>query len=230
MDLKEIGDADPQTHWYYQSKLVAIRRAVEKWSPERSQIVDVGAGSGFFSREIARFDLDETVVCVDPNYAQDWDEEQGRLRFVRSGDGVTGDTYLFVDVLEHVPDDVALLRQYVASSSPGSTFYITVPAFMSLWSGHDVFLEHYRRYRLSEVVRVAQAAGLQVLHHRYLFGSVFPPAWLVRKLRRRQSGSDMSAVPSPLNTALRAIVSTEHRYDWNRAFGLTAFVVARRSG
>jgi len=37
-------------------------------------------------------------------------------------------------------------------------FFISLPAFEFLWSGHDVFLEHYRRYTLRQVRDVVQRA------------------------------------------------------------------------
>ena len=52
---------------------------------------------------------------------------------------------MIADVLEHVDDDLALLRQYAAKLGEGGRIVITVPAFSFLWSGHDVFLEHRRR-------------------------------------------------------------------------------------
>jgi hypothetical protein len=49
MDLKELDvlGADVGDHWYYASKARAIRRFLG--SPDASRILDVGAGSGFFS-------------------------------------------------------------------------------------------------------------------------------------------------------------------------------------
>ena len=52
MDLKEedILGADIGKHWYYRSKAAALRRAVGGLAPKR--LLDVGAGSGFFSRHL----------------------------------------------------------------------------------------------------------------------------------------------------------------------------------
>ena len=44
-----------------------------------------------------------------------------------------------------------LLRHYAAKVPSGAHFLVTVPAFRFLWSGHDVFLEHKRRYTLAEI-------------------------------------------------------------------------------
>ena len=53
---------------------------------------------------------------------------------------------LLMDVLEHVDDDVGLLRAYAEPARPGTRFIVSVPAFSWLWSAHDEFLEHRRRY------------------------------------------------------------------------------------
>ena len=45
MDLKEIDLVDPQIHWYYQSKLRVVKKALKRFGHSFSSIVDVGAGS-----------------------------------------------------------------------------------------------------------------------------------------------------------------------------------------
>lgn len=227
MDLKEVALVDPISHWYYQSKLFALVRAVRKFSPDWASLIDVGAGSGFFSRSIADFEKGQQVICVDPNYEEEKSEEAGNLKFVKDPPVIGGDIYLFMDVLEHVANDVELLTRYTSNARPGAKVFITVPAFMSMWSAHDEYLEHFRRYRLSEIVDVASRAGLRIVHKRYLFGLIFPAAWLIRRftgLGKRKS--DLSAMNKYVNVVLRSIVKTEHRFWWNPIFGVSAFVVA----
>ena len=227
MDLKEVALVDPMSHWYYQAKLFALGRAVGKFSPTWSKLIDVGAGSGFFSRSIADFGTGQQVICVDPNYELEQIEEAGNLRFVKEFPMSGGDVYLFMDVLEHVANDVELLRSYINNARPGAKVFITVPAFMSMWSAHDEHLEHFRRYRLSEIVDVASRAGLKIVHKRYLFGLIFPAAWLVRRFKGTGSSkSDLSSVNRYVNVVLRSIVKTEHMLWWNPVFGVSAFVVA----
>jgi SAM-dependent methyltransferase len=227
MDLKEVALVDPMSHWYYQAKLFALGRAVGKYSPTWSKLIDVGAGSGFFSRSIADFGMGQQVICVDPNYELEQIEEAGNLRFVKEPPMSGGDVYLFMDVLEHVANDVELLRSYINNARPGAKVFITVPAFMSMWSAHDEYLEHFRRYRLAEIVDVASRAGLKIVHKRYLFGLIFPAAWLVRRfMGTGRSKSDLSSVNKYVNVVLRSIVKTEHMLWWNPVFGVSAFVVA----
>jgi hypothetical protein len=89
---------------------------------------------------------------VEPGYPEDRDEERmGKpLLFPRSVDQSDADLVLLMHVIEHVEDDVGLVREYADKVAPGTSFITTVPAFMWLWSGHDVFMEHFRRYTCGE--------------------------------------------------------------------------------
>jgi len=111
-----------------------------------------------------------------------------------------------IDVLEHVDDDVGLLRDYVRRAEPGTRFLISVPAFQFLWSSHDEFLEHRRRYRLSDLRQTVEAAGLAPLRMRYFFGLLFPAAAAMRLAEKKnQDGapaSQLKSAPDWLNKSL----------------------------
>src|SRR3546814_13128694 len=79
-----------------------------------------------------------------------------------------------MDVLEHVEDDAGLLRTYLDKAPPQAQAVITVPAFQFLWSHHDVFLEHHRRYTLKTLSRVVERAGAVPLRMHYYYGTIFP--------------------------------------------------------
>jgi len=227
MDIKELSLVNPDQHWYYQSKLFALRRVLNRYKPDARSFIDVGAGSGFFARNLADFEAGDQAICVDPNYSKESQEFEGALRFTRTPPAQAADAYLLIDVLEHVPDEYELLRPYLASAQPGAIFVATVPAFMSMWSAHDVFLEHYRRYTLRSISQVFMESQLTVVHGRYLFGSVFPAAWFVRRLQRNSSAnSSMKPLPQPLNAVLKRLVKAEHRCSSNRLAGISALVVA----
>lgn len=231
MDLKELGEVDPHSHWYYQTKLIPLRREVTQFRQEPINWMDVGSGSGFFASALADLAAGDTVVCVDPNYESESVQDAGGLSFVKAAtlEQVRATSvFLFLDVVEHVQDDLAFMSEFMDHASPGALVLMTAPAFMSMWSTHDVYLEHYRRYRLSQLEELAREVGLDVVRGQYLFGSVFPVAWIVRRLRREgEEKSDLKTISEPLNAALRKLVGLEHRMTINRLMGLTAFVVAR---
>src|SRR3546814_5651478 len=77
-----------------------------------------------------------------------------------------------MDVLEHGEDDAGLLRTYLDKAPPQAQATITVPAFQVLWSHHDVFLEHHRRYTLKTLSRLVERAGAVPLRMHYSSGQI----------------------------------------------------------
>ena len=232
MDLKEediLGD-DIGRHWYYQSKAAALRRMVGPLAPQR--LLDVGAGSGFFSRHLLAKGA-QSALCVDVGYPESRDETVGGkpVLFRRDCSETDCDLVLMMDVLEHVENDVELVRHYTTKVPSGAHFLATVPAFGFLWSGHDVFLEHKRRYTLPEIEQTMRTAGLTVVRGAYYFGAVFPLAAAVRLATRndptpRSSLRKHGALTNGLLAAACAIELPV--FPLNRLAGLSAFVLARK--
>ena len=235
MDLKEtdILGTDIAKHWYYRSKAEAMKRMLGEWTPSR--LLDVGAGSGFFSRHLLVHSPALGAWCVDISYNADSDATEAckPLYFRRSIESVNADLVLMMDVLEHVDDDVGLLKDYVSKVPSGARFLISVPAFQFLWSGHDDFLEHKRRYTLNQLKGVARCAGLKVKHSAYYFGMVFPIAATIR-LAEKMSKWKNSAPRSHLtrhhplvNGALTVLCQAELPFmTFNQLAGLTVFCLA----
>ena len=238
MDIKEqeiLGDQVGR-HWYYQAKAGAMQNLLARRPTHH--VLDVGAGSGFFSRLL----LDQgaaQATCVDPAYPAETEEQHnGRpIRFVHGIDKFDADTVLLMDVLEHVDDDVGLLRYYAERAPAAARFLITVPAFNWMWSGHDIFLEHRRRYTLPQMEGVIRAAGLTPVTGCYYYGLTLPLAALVRltgKLTGRASDgtkSDMRRHSAPVNAVLGAVSSLERGFfKANRIGGLSVVCLAERAG
>jgi hypothetical protein len=233
MDLKEedILGAEIGQHWYYRSKAAALRRAVAGINPQR--LLDVGAGSGFFSRHLLSESGARSALCVDIGYDRDRDEQVAKKPVLyRRDTGVTDcDLVLMMDVLEHVDDDRGLLRHYAAKVPAGAHFLVTVPAFRFLWSGHDVFLEHKRRYTLSEIEAAMREAGLEIVRGAYYFGLVFPLAAAVRLAARGEAEpkSSLRKHGALTNGVLSAVCAAElPLFPVNRLAGLSAFVLGRK--
>jgi len=230
VDLLELGSLQPTKHWYYESKLRAIQRAISCEHLPDCKLLEVGSGSGFFSHALAtRFGC-KSVIAYDPNYSEAQVGKRDGVIYanqVSQDDIHNADIMLFLDVLEHVADDISFLKTFVNQSRPNTLFIFTVPAFMSLWSGHDEYLGHYRRYDRQGLVRSVESSGLAILSSRYLFVTIFPIAWITRKLHKRVA-SNMRALPTALNFVLTHILSLEHWLPINRLPGLTAACVAKK--
>ena len=238
MDLKEeqaLG-GEAAEHWYYISKGRAIKSLLGA-KPIKS-LLDVGAGSGVFSKMLTDEGRAARAICIDPNYE---DEFIGRRRtdlidFVRSVDRIDADMVLMIDVIEHVDDDVALIREYADRAAPGTRFLISVPAFQFLWSSHDEFLEHRRRYTLASLQHAVEAAGLTPVALRYFFGLLFPAAAVMRLADRAfnnhetPAASGLKPAPRWLNEILTAVCDIERAalFPVNRLAGVTAFCLAEK--
>lgn len=226
MDLKErdaLG-ASADTHWYYVSKARMVARNLPHAPRE---ILDVGAGLGWFSRWFVNHGYGAHAICVDPGYEIDRYEDLGngrKISYVRSVEESGADLVLLMDVLEHVDDDVALLQEYWDKAAPGTVFVITVPAFKFLWSAHDDYLDHRRRYTRALLAKTIIAVGAKPRLLHYYFGAVFPIALAVRLVRRNKNAdsSDMRPVPGILNALLTLICGAEARLArWNKLAGLS---------
>lgn len=240
MDLKEEGilGAGVTSHWYYVAKGRAVRAMLGDLRID--EVLDVGAGSGIFSRQLLDAGVCDRAVCVDPGYAEERSElHNGRvIAFTRAVEDVAQRLVLVMDVIEHVDDDVGLLRSYAERMPRGGRVLVTVPAFQCLWSGHDVFLEHRRRYTRAGLQAVVRAAGLQVERTRYFFGLLFPvvAAMRLRDGRRLEAGaiaakSALKQHPTPIDVLLTRIHDVERvvLFPFNRMAGLSVFCLARRA-
>jgi SAM-dependent methyltransferase len=238
MDLKEVsllGSSKILKHWYYRAKLAALLRATADVQP--CSVLDVGAGSGFFSRSLLKAGRATKVICVDTGYAEDYDDVVAghRILFRRALASQDSDVGLVImmDVLEHVDDDIGLVHEYANVVPPGTQFVITVPAFQWLWSGHDVFLGHRRRYSLPQIEQVLRTAGLHIEFGSYYFGSVLPVAAAFRFWQRMTGNrtedpkSEMRLFGPLLNTLFWNACRAElPLLRINRVAGLSVFVRA----
>jgi 2-polyprenyl-3-methyl-5-hydroxy-6-metoxy-1,4-benzoquinol methylase len=235
MDLKEtdILGSNIDRHWYYASKAAATQRFLGE--TPIGKILDVGAGSGFFTRHLLTHTAANEAWCVDISYDVDSDANtSGKpVHYRRDIESVDADLVLLMDVLEHVDDDVGLLKAYVDKVPSGSRFLMTVPAFQFLWSGHDDFLEHKRRYTLAQFEAVARAAGLTVKRGAYYFAAVFPIAavlrWLPKGAQPSPPRSQLKSHHPLTNALLKALCRIElPLMGANRLAGLTVFVLAQK--
>lgn len=236
MDIKEIGilSSEIDQHWYYRSKYKALERVLGGITPKN--ILDIGAGSGFFSRNLLAQTHASEAWCVDICYGEESDIiEDGKIvHYRRSVDYVNADLVLLMDILEHVDDDSAFLKEYINKVPNGCNFLITVPAFQFLWSDHDEFLEHRRRYTLNHIEQKVRAAGLNVRLGAYYFGLVLPIAALIRITQRAYKNStartQLTRHNPVTNVILKGLCYPELFFmRANRVAGLTIFCLANKA-
>jgi SAM-dependent methyltransferase len=97
----------------------------------------------------------------------------------------TFDRVICSEVLEHIPDDVAAMRELTRVLRPGGTMAITVPRFgpeLLNWAlsdeYHNVPGGHIRIYRRSVLTERLISTGLVATGHHYAHGLHSPYWWL----------------------------------------------------
>lgn len=78
------------------------------------------------------------------------------------------DTIINLDVLEHIEDDLAVMRTFYKALVPGGHLLVKCPAHPQLFCGIDEASLHYRRYSKSEMKMKLEAAGFVVKKIRYM--------------------------------------------------------------
>jgi len=230
MDLSEVGISNPIEHWYYAHKYRSILKLLSADILNSKTLVDVGAGSALFSLAILQNYVHLNCQAIDTGYNfKELHNQSYRISYFNSGDGRVGDLYLFTDVLEHVLDDVSLLGSYVNTAPIGARFVVTVPALMTLWSGHDVFLKHFRRYKKSELEDCITSSGLEVIKSNYLYTPLFLPIWIRRKLPlSKKIEGQLRDYGYFLNQFLIFLLKFDYMFGKIFPFGVSVIVLAEK--
>jgi SAM-dependent methyltransferase len=235
-------DASRSQHWreaedasgWHRHRAGVVADAVAA-HPPGGMVLDLGAGNGFVSRALREVGI--TAVPAEPV------EEAARTAYERGlrpvvwstleGAGFAPGSLPAVgmfDVLEHLDDDVAALREVHRLLVPGGRLYLTVPQHPWLWSAHDAEAGHQRRYARKGLVEVVTGAGFEVEHQTSFFAVLVAPM-LVRKVLPRRAGT--IADPTGGDGALAGLLDCALRRERARLrrrtqrLGTSLLVVAR---
>ena len=208
-------------HWWYRGRRTVIDGVlcgVEL--PPRARILDAGCGSG---RNMIELNRHGTVTGVElsptsASLAQDRNAGQvltcSVLDMPFAEDSF--DLAVSLDVIEHLDDDLAALRELRRVVAPGGALLVTVPAYQWLWSGHDEINHHRRRYTRRSLHDVAERAGWRQVRTSYFNSLLLPIAIILRVLDRvsrktTESSLDLWVPPEPANWLLERPLDLEAR-------------------
>ncbi len=209
-----------RNHWWWRAREDYLISVLRGRLPEdgTGRILDVGCGSGLFFGRLEPFGEVrgvETDVSLRTGIAAvDQRIHWGPLEGLAPPAPFT--CILMLDVLEHMSDPMAALRQAHGMLEAGGILLATLPAFQMLWTKHDDMNQHVRRYSKHTVRPLLAGAGFKAEQLRYFFHWTFAAKLLVRARESLGRGSSPSPVippipPAPLNRALYALSRVEQR-------------------
>lgn len=211
-----------EQHWWYRGRRQVIAQALSCLQlPPGIEILDAGCGSGRNMVDLSRLG---SVTGIELSEAS---VEVARSRGV--GHVVQGsvtelpfdddsfDLAVCLDVIEHLDDDAAALRELRRVIRSGGTLLVTVPAYQWLWSEHDVVNHHRRRYTRRTLADAVHRAGWDIESMTYFNSLLLPAAAAYRSFsrlvhrRREQPESDLGRTPGQLNAVLERPLHWEAR-------------------
>jgi SAM-dependent methyltransferase len=231
-------------HWWFAGRrrilasfLARIVPTLPTATGARPRILDVGCGTGANLELLARFGAAEGV-----------DLSPDALAFCRAR-GLTAvtegaaealpytdasfDLVTALDVVEHLDDDVAGLKEMRRVLKVGGCALLFVPAFQWLWGVQDDVSNHRRRYTLPMLRRAVEHAGLRVERTTYANITFLPPILLTRLVMRltgARPASENNINVAALNGLFGRVLGAERHWlsRANLPVGVSAICVARR--
>lgn len=165
------------------------------------RLVEVGAGTGSFSELLLRESIDSLTV-IEPsemfsflkqNVSQTNKAEIKLFQniFANVCEQIATeqkpDSILYINVLEHIEDDLFELVKIHQTLVDGGKCFIFVPALMSLYGEFDRKIGHFRRYNKTELEEKCSKAGFKILKSTYFDLSGIIPWWIKYKLFKSDS-------------------------------------------
>ncbi len=209
-------------HWWFVGKRRLAARLLHKFVPldGAAPILDVGCGTGGMTAFLSDYGR-VSGVDLSP-VALSFCRQRGLSPCCRSSAlrlPFADDSFALVtafDVLYHLGDDEAALRELWRVCRPGGNVLLTDPAFGCLRGPHDRAYGTRQRYTVGQMRRKLEAAGFRVQKASYANAFLFPVVFAVRWWKRTfppaaDRRSDLRPLPRWLNRVLAAIYGLEAR-------------------
>lgn len=208
-----------EKHWWFAGRRALIEAIVKSVSGSRKnlEILEVGAGVGGNYELLSRFG---SVELAEPH-----DRSRERLEHMFGKpafqlllpdtseiEGRRFDLIGMFDVLEHVEYDRDALAALLRHLKPNGRIIVTVPAYMMIWSEHDVEHHHFRRYTRRHLEDVVQRSGGRIDRIGYFNTLLFPAIAALRLASKCLPGSSSKQDRMPayaVNYILRHIFERE---------------------
>ena len=185
--LDALEQAPRFNEWMYET--------VRPWLGSR--VAELGVGRGNLSRHIRKHGsvlLTDYRIDYLTELQRRWADQPGlqigKLDMTAREDyaqlrAFAPDSVVFLNVLEHIEDDRAVLANLFEVMPAGSRLVILVPFNMKLYSEFDKALGHFRRYGMGELEAKFREAGFEV-ERQLFFNKVGVFAWYVANTLGRQ--------------------------------------------
>lgn len=228
-----------QHHWWFLARRRILETLIGRTvkPPKKARILEVGCGTGHNLAMLGKFgsveasELDPSARALSSKRLGR-EVEEAKLPDLSMFDRNVYDLVALLDVLEHVPDDLASLKSILKRLKPGGALLLTVPANPWMWSAHDRAHHHFRRYTKKQLASLFRQAGFEIQLLSYFNTLLYPlvaAARIIGKITRKESADDRLPGDA-VNRTLQTIFGLEAHVVGKvpMPFGVSLVAVARR--
>jgi len=238
-----IMDEVEGSHWWFVGRRAILDSFLKNicaklHSPNsRLSILDVGCGTGANIEMLSHYGDAEGVDVSDDALEfcrrKGLKVQKGLAETLPYEDGHF-DLTTALDVIEHLDDDVAGLKEMYRVTRSGGYSLFFVPAFMWLWGVQDDISNHRIRYTREQIVSRIEKAGYKVERATYANFTFFAPILggrTIMKLTGIKPESENNVNISALNGVFGKIFSAERFIldKVNFPFGVSIVIVAQKN-
>lgn len=238
-----------RNHWWFKARMRILAEVLETKIPlqpnKGTQILNTGAATGATSVMLKEYghvlSLEYDKDCSE-FLSEVLNEEVVNASLTELPmENEQFDLICAFDVIEHIEDHNVVLQEIHRTLLPDGHVYITVPAFMLMWSKHDDINHHCRRYRMPELVRLLENNGFEVTYRSYFNFWLFLPILLARMVSNLfaktkgddvNTGSDFETFQdSSINTLFYHIFKSEKallKGKFSFPFGVSAMIIGKK--
>lgn len=231
-----------QTHWWLRARRKVVFDVLDRTAPgPYMRALDIGCGGNIINTlEIGKRAGSVLGLEISDEAIQFAKKTHPGLLLIKGTwpDVSLEQTFNLVamfDVLEHIEEEVQALQKTEAVLEPGGVLILTLPALNTLWSEHDEYAHHLRRYTKSRVRQlIEENTTLQIERITYFNILLFPPIFGFRIIKHalgiRSSTTDFFSVPHWLNQLLELVFGSERfllRFI-NFPIGVSILCIARK--
>ena len=210
-----------EEHWWFVARRDVIKSFIKMQMPQSStgKVLEIGCGVGgnvgllSQSGQYRGVDMHQPAIDYCSEKYPQFEFQCTRVEDIpQEFSSNEFDSIYILDVLEHIDDQVAILKSAQNYLNPSGKILVTVPAFKFLWSPHDEFVHHVRRYTKAGLEKVLEDSGYKVERISYFNSILFPLALIQRlgmRLLNRKLSTHLSTPPTIVNWLFRVIFAQE---------------------
>lgn len=205
-------------HWWFQARKTIVLKLISQHVElnKNFKIIDVGCGTGMMLEAIKNtFSITAAGIDNSPEAIR-FSKKRGLNIFLSSAEKIEQktdsiDLIMALDLIEHIENDVASLKEFNRVLKKNGHVILTVPAFNFLFGAHDAINEHKRRYQLKELKNKIELAGFKIIKISYYNSLLFLPIIIAKLIKKitKDNHDHLKKENNIVNFILNKIFSSE---------------------